>query len=113
MTGFLVTWLVTTVSLLIISRLRLGLDIKDLGSAAVAALVLGLLNAIVRPILAFFSLPITILTLGLFALVLNALMLVLMAGLVKGVRLQNGFWSALVSAIVLSLLNWLIFAIIR
>ncbi len=113
MTGFLLTWLVTTISLFIISRLKLGIDIKDLGTAAVAALVLGLLNAVVRPILGFFSLPITILTLGLFALVLNALMIMLMAALVKGVRLQNGFWSALVGSIVLSLLNWLIFAIIK
>lgn len=113
MTGFLLTWLVTTVSLFIISRLKLGIDIKDLGTVAVAALVLGLLNAVVRPILAFFSLPITILTLGLFALVLNALMIMLMAALVKGVRLQNGFWSALLGSIVLSLLNWLIFAIIK
>lgn len=113
MTGFLLTWLVTTISLFIISRLNLGIDIKDLGTAAVAALVLGLLNAVVRPILAFFSFPITLLTLGLFALVLNALMIMLMAALVRGVRLRNGFWSALLGSIVLSLLNWLIFAIIR
>ncbi len=112
METFLLTWLVTTVSLFIISRLKLGIDIKDLGTAAVAALVLGLLNAVVRPILGFLSLPITILTLGLFALVLNALMIMLMAALVKGVRLQNGFWSALIGSIVLSLLNWLIFSIV-
>lgn len=113
MTGFLLTWLVTTISLFIISRLKLGIDIKDLITAAVAALVLGLLNAVVRPILGFFALPITILTLGLFALVLNALMIMLMAALVKGVHLRNGFWSALLGSIVLSLLNWLIFAIIK
>ncbi|MGQ9491770.1 MAG: phage holin family protein [Anaerolineae bacterium] len=113
MTGFLLTWLVTTISLFIISKLKLGIDIKDLGTAAVAALVLGLLNAVVRPILAFLSFPITLLTLGLFALVLNALMIMLMAALVKGVRLRHGFWSALLGSIVLSLLNWLIFAIIR
>lgn len=113
MTGFLVTWLVTTVSLFIISRLNLGIDIKNLGTTAVAALVLGLLNAIVRPILAFLSLPITIVTLGLFALVLNALMIMLMAALVKGVHLRNGFWSALLGSIVLSLLTWLIFTVVK
>lgn len=113
MTGFLLTWLVTTISLFIISRLKLGIDIKDLGTVAVAALVLGLLNAVVRPILAFFSFPITLLTLGLFALVLNALMIMLMAALVKGVRLLNGFWGALIGSLILSLLNWLIFAIIK
>lgn len=113
MEGFLLTWLVTTASLFIISRLNLGINIKDLGATVVAALVLGLLNAVVRPILGFLSLPITILTLGLFALVLNALMIMLMAALVKGVRLSNGFWSALIGSIILSVLNWLIFSIVR
>ena len=113
MAHFLLTWLITALSLLIISALRLGIEIKGFGTAIVAALVLGVLNAVVRPILGFLALPITFLTLGLFALVLNALMIMLMAALVKGVRLLNGFWGALVGSIVLSLLNWLIFAIIR
>lgn len=86
MTNFLLTWAITAVSLLMISALRLGIEIKSLGTALVAALVLGVLNAIVRPILGFLALPITILTLGLFALVLNALMIMLMAALVKGVN---------------------------
>lgn len=113
MAHFLLTWLITAVSLLIISALRLGIEIKGLGTALVAALVLGVLNAVVRPILGFLALPITILTLGLFALVLNALMIMLMAALVKGVRLRYGFWGALLGSIVLSLLNWLIFSIVR
>lgn len=113
MESFLLTWLVTTVSLFIISRLNLGLDIKNLSTTAVAALILGLLNAVVRPILAFFSFPITLLTLGLFSLVLNALMIMLMASLVKGVKLRSGFWGALIISIVLSLLTWLIFTVIK
>jgi putative membrane protein len=110
--GFLVTWLITALSLYIISRLRLGLEIQDAGTALIAALVLGLLNAVVRPILGFLSLPITIITLGLFALVLNALMLMLMAAIVKGVRVQ-GFIGALVSSVLLSILTWLISAVVR
>lgn len=112
LTNFLITWLITAVSLYIISRLRIGIEIQDAGTALIAALVLGLLNAIVRPILAFLSLPITVLTLGLFALVLNALMIMLMGAIVKGVRV-NGFFGALIASIVLSILTWLISAVVR
>ncbi len=113
MTHFLLTWAITAVSLLIISALRLGIEIKGIGTALVAALVLGVLNAVVRPILGFLSFPITVLTLGLFSLVLNALMIMLMAALVDGVRLHNGFWGALIGSIVLSILNAIIFAIVK
>ena len=74
--------------------------------------MLGLLNAIVRPILGFLTFPITILTLGLFALVLNALMVMLMAALVKGVQLRNGFWGALIVSILLGIFNAIVTAII-
>ena len=66
MTHFLVTWAITVLGLLIISQPRLGIEIKSIGTALVAALVLGILNVILRPILGFFALPITILMLGLF-----------------------------------------------
>jgi putative membrane protein len=113
MSHFLLTWLITALSLLIISALRLGLEIKGFGTTLVAALVLGILNAILRPILGFLTLPITILTLGLFALVLNALMIMLMAALVKGVHLRNGFWGALIASIVLGIFNAILFAIVK
>ena len=103
---------VAPLGLLMLSQFRLGIEIKSLGTALVAALVLGILNAIVRPILGFFALPITILTLGLFALVLNALMIMLMAALVKGVQLRNGFWGALIVSILLSIFNAIVAAII-
>ncbi len=113
MGNFLLTWLITALSLLIISALRLGLEIKGFGTTLVAALVLGVLNAILLPVLRFLTFPITILTLGLFALVLNALMIMLMAALVKGVHLRSGFWGALIASIVLSILNAIIFAIVK
>lgn len=112
MTNFIVTVLITAVGLFIVSRLNLGLQIDNLTTTLVAALVLGLLNAFVRPILGFLSLPITILTLGLFSLVLNALMILLMSALVKGVHV-NGFLGALIASIVLSILTWIISSIVR
>jgi putative membrane protein len=112
MTHFLVTWAITALGLLILTQLRLGIESKSFGTTLVAALVLGILNAIVRPILGFFALPITILTLGLFALVLNALMIMLMAALVKGIQLRNGFWGALIVSILLSIFNAIVTAII-
>jgi putative membrane protein len=112
MAHFLLVWLVTAVSLLIISKLPLGIQIDRFSTAVVAAFVLGVLNAFVRPILGFLALPITILTLGLFALVLNAIIFALAAALVKGFRLRYGFWSALIGSIVLSLLNALLLRIV-
>ena len=112
MTHFLVTWAATALGLLIISQLRWGIETRNLSTALVAGLVLGLLNAIVRPILGFLTFPITILTLGLFALVLNALMVMLMAALVKGVQLRNGFWGALIVSILLGIFNAIVAAII-
>jgi putative membrane protein len=111
MTEFIVTILVTTVSLLIMARLPLGIRIKDTGTALVAALVLGLLNALLRPVLGFVFFPVTLLTLGLFAIVLNALMLWLAGKLVTGFRI-DGALSAILGAIVLSILNALIFMVI-
>ena len=112
MTNFIVTVLITAAGLFIVSRLNLGLQIDNLTTTLVAALVLGLLNAFVRPILGFLSLPITILTLGLFSLVLNALMILLMSALVKGVHV-NGFLGALIASIVLSILTWIFSSIVR
>ena len=111
MVGFIVTLLVTALSLLILSRLNLGLEIRDTGTALVAALVLGLLNATLRPVLGFLTFPITLLTFGLFAIVLNALILYITAALIEGFRLR-GFLNAIVISILLGILNWLIFRVI-
>lgn len=111
MWSFVVTLLVTSLSLLIVARLNVGLEIRDTGTALVAALVLGLLNALLRPVLGFIFFPLTILTLGLFAIVLNAIILYLASALVPGFRLR-GALSALIGAVLLGILNWLIFLII-
>lgn len=108
MTQFIATWLVTTLSLLIITRLPLGITIKDTSTAFVAALVLGLLNALLGPILRFLAFPITLLTLGLFAIIINAFLLWLASRLVDGFRV-DGALSAILGALVLGILNAIIF----
>lgn len=110
---FLVVWLVTAVGLLIMSKLPLGIEIKDFGTALVSALVLGLLNALLRPVLGFLFFPVTFLTLGLFALVLNAFVFWLASKLVSGFHLRGGAFSALIGPIVLSFLTWVIFLVVR
>ena len=101
---FIVHVLVTTVLLLVVARIVPGIEVRDTGSAVVAALLLGLANAFVRPVVVILTLPITILTLGLFLWVVNALMLMLTAALVDGFRVR-GLGSALAGSLVLGLLN--------
>ncbi len=100
---------INAVALFLVSYLNLGLKMESLMTTLVAALVLGLLNAVVRPILGFLSLPITILTLGLFALVLNAFMFWLMAKLVPGIQSTN--W--ILAWLAYSILTWIISAIVH
>ena len=109
MTGIIVTWLVTTISFLIISRLPIGVEIDSFGKAAISAAVFGILNAILRPILSLFTFPLIILTFGLFLFILNATIFGLAAWLVPGFRLRWGFWSALIGSIALSVINFIIF----
>ena len=113
LTNMILTWIVTAVSLFVITRLNLGIDIDDTGTTLVAAVVIGLINAVLRPIFSFLTFPLTILTLGLFWFVVNALMFMLAAALVDGFHLRNGFWSALLGSILLAVLNGIIFAIVR
>lgn len=103
--SFLITVLVTAASLLIISRLPLGIEVDSINKALIAGLVFGLLNALVKPVLTFFSFPLILLTLGLFYLVLNVLIFALTAQLVEGFRLRWGIWSAVLGAFILSILN--------
>jgi putative membrane protein len=108
MWGFIGVLLVTTVSLLVITKLPIGVTARDASTALVAALVLGVLNALVGPVLRFFSFPITFLTLGLFAIVINAFLLWLTSKLVNGFRV-DGAVAALIGAVALGILNSLIF----
>ena len=100
-------WLILTIVLMIVSYLYSGLHVADLPAAIVGAAVLGILNTLVRPVLQFFALPITFLTLGIFYFVINGLMLYWTASLVKGFAVRS-FSSAIVASILISLLNLLL-----
>ncbi len=107
MTNLLVTWLLSAVSLLIVAYVVKGIDISGFGSALIAAVVIGLVNGTIGFFLKVVTFPLTVLTLGLFWWVINALMLKLAAALVPGFNI-NGFFPALVGALVLSLVNLLL-----
>ena len=112
MVPFLITLLVTAVSLFIISKLPIGVEIDSIQKALISALVFGILNAIVRPILSIVSLPITFITFGLFTVIINAIIFGLAAMLVTGFRLKWGFWSALLGSFLLGVINSIIFHIL-
>ena len=96
------------VAILIISYLLPGLiRVDGVWAALVAAFILGIVNAVIRPILIFFTLPITILTLGLFLLVVNGLMLWLVSAIVSGFHV-NGFWGAVLGSLLISLVSWVL-----
>jgi putative membrane protein len=101
---FLTHLIITAALLLLVANLVHGVHVQGLGSALLGALVLGFVNAVVRPLMVLLTLPFTILTFGLFLLVINAFMLWLMAALVPGIRVQ-GFGPALLGSLALTLLN--------
>ncbi len=107
--GILISLLITAISLIIVSKLPTGVEIDTFNKALFSALVFGLLNAFLRPIVSFFAFPITFLTFGLFALVINAIMFGLAAKLVEGFRLRWGVMSAFIGSIALGIVNSIIY----
>jgi len=109
----LLRWLITAATLLLATNLITGFSVSNFYVALIAALVLGLLNAIVRPVLIILTLPVNILTLGLFTFVINGLLIWFMSTFVKGVEV-SGFLPALFVALILwavgVLTNWLLHA---
>jgi putative membrane protein len=102
--AFLLHWALTALSLWLASLIFKGLKFDNGGSLAIAALLLGLANAVVKPLLILFTLPLTLLTFGLFILVINALMVLLVARLVKGFKVSS-FWTAFFASLFISLLS--------
>ena len=111
--SLLIAWLVTSVSLFIISKLPTGVEIDTFQKALWSAAVFGILNALLRPVLGVLAFPITFLTFGLFAIVLNGIIFGLAAYLVTGFRLRYGFWSALLGAILLAFVRGLIYQFLK
>ena len=112
MLSLLLRWIVNAGALLLVAYLYPGVHVQDFLAALIAALVLGLVNAVIRPILVILTLPVTLLTLGLFLFVINAALFWLVAELVSGFMV-TGFWAALVGSILYSLItlvtSWLLF----
>jgi putative membrane protein len=104
MLGLLIRWLLNALALWVTCAIVPGIETRGAGATLVAALVLGILNALVRPILFVLTLPITVLTLGLFTFVLNGLMLALTAAIVEGFYVRS-FGAAVLGALVLSLVS--------
>ena len=104
LTLFLVQWGLTSLSLWVASYIFSGMKFADGGSLLIAALLLGFANAVVKPLLILFTLPLTIVTMGLFLLVVNALMLMLVSAVVSGFTI-SGFWTAFFASIFISMFS--------
>ena len=105
MTGIIVRIVVVALGLWLASEILPGLQFSGPGSLFAAALLLGIVNAIVRPIAIVLTLPLTLITLGLFLLVINAGMVGLVALLLEGFRI-SGFWTALGASLIVSIVSW-------
>ncbi|MEP7068049.1 MAG: phage holin family protein [Usitatibacter sp.] len=105
-------WIVNAAALLLVAYLYPGVQVESFVASLVAALVLGLVNAFIRPLLVILTFPVTLITLGLFLFVINALLFWLVAEVVHGFTV-SGFWAALVGSILYSLItlvtSWLLF----
>ena len=102
----LIAWLISAVSLLIVGHIIPGFEVLSFGSALIAAVVIGLINATVGLFLKIITFPLSILTFGIFLLVINALMLMFASSLLSGFTVA-GFWAAFFGAIVLAIVNML------
>jgi len=107
--GFLIRWLVNALALYLVTRVYEGVSFvpgADVGSILIAALVLGVVNALIRPVLLLLSLPVNLLTLGLFTLVVNGVVLWLVAN-VTALNV-SGFGAAVIGAVVLAVVSWVL-----
>lgn len=103
----ILVWILNAVALLAVAYLLPGIVVTSFGSALIAALVLGLVNTVVQPVLVILTLPITIVTLGLFYFVLNALLFWFVGSILTGFQV-NGFWWAVAGALLYSIITGLL-----
>jgi putative membrane protein len=108
----ILVWLINTAALIAVAYLMPWISVESFGTALIAALVLGLVNAVIRPILVLLTLPVTILTLGLFIFVINGLLFWGVAELLEGFEV-SGFWAGFFGAIVFSLIAWLLSSLVQ
>lgn len=112
MRGIFLRWLILTVAILITSYLLDGIYVRNFLSAFFAAAILGILNAFFRPVLFILTLPINVLSLGLFTFVINAIMLKMASGVISGFKVY-GFWSAVFGSLLISLVSWVLTSFIN
>ena len=112
MAKMILKWLLSAAALLGVAYIYGGVSVASFSSALVAALVIGLLNMLVRPVLVLLTIPITLLTLGLFLFVINALMFWAASGVLSGFHV-NGFWAALIGSLIYSALGVVIDAVVK
>ena len=105
MPGLFLRWFILSAAIMVSAYLFPGIEISGFGTALFAAVVLGILNAFFRPILIILTLPINILTLGLFTFVINAFLLLMTSGVIGGLHV-SGFGSALLGSLIISLVSW-------
>jgi len=107
----LITWLINAASLFALPYLMQSVRVESFSTALIAALVLGLVNVLIKPLLVLLTLPVTLLTLGLFIFVINGLMFWAVASFVGGFQVA-GFWSAVGGALLYSLISWALSALL-
>lgn len=112
MVAFLIRWFVTTVAVFVAGKIVPGISCEPIGALLGASLLLGIINAFVRPVLLLLSLPFIIVTMGLFIFVVNALLLLLVSTLIPPFHVE-GFWSAFFGAIIISLVSWILSSFFR
>ncbi|WP_020653756.1 phage holin family protein [Massilia niastensis] len=101
----LLTWLINALALMALPYLMHSVTISNFTTAVIAALVLGLVNTLIRPVLVILTLPVTLVSMGLFILVLNALLFWLVSHWIEGFEVA-GFWAAFLAAILYSIISW-------
>jgi putative membrane protein len=111
-TAFLIRWGVTTVAVFAAEKIIPGISCASAGALLGASLLLGIINAFVRPVLLLLSIPFIVVTMGLFILVVNALLLMLVSTMIPSFSV-DGFWSAFFGAIIISIVSWLLSSFFR
>jgi putative membrane protein len=107
MKGIIIRWVILTAAITVASYLIKGIHVEGFFSALFAAAILGILNSFFRPILIIITLPLNILTLGLFTFIINAVLLKMVSGVIEGFEVY-GFWSAVFGSLIISAVSWLL-----
>ena len=107
-----VTWLINALALLALPYIFTSIHVDSFVTALVAALVLGLINSLIRPVLVLLTLPVTLVTLGLFIFVINGLLFWFVGSFVSGFRV-DGFWAGVLGAIVYSIISWALSSLLQ